>query len=326
MMKHKPSRILLLGLAAAALSAAPPIHAQTFTYTNCDLVAGFRLPGGATDLVIDLGQVAAIESLPPRSVITITNLSATQLAVALPTLDGVEWSVSAAMRGNTNYSYPLQTLWVTSPRPDIYTPGSIWASESAWTMGGAASQIDAIGVDAATYANGQPAGLDNTRTGVLIPPASQYAYSSLMGSHGNFDGTFQGKVENMTPSDFESAGLPSRSVLYRLLPASGSTEGTPGAVIGFFDFKPDGTLTFTAGPPPERVGITGISFQDATATIIFPTVNLVGYRLRYTDSAGLVTPISGWNIGASLVGDGSTLSLQDTNSTSTRLYTVEAYY
>jgi hypothetical protein len=52
----------------------------------------------------------------------------------------------------------------------------------------------------------------------------------------------------------------------------------------------------------------------------------VGYRLRYTDSAGLTTPVSNWNIGASLVGDGSTLSLQDTSSTSTRLYAVEAYY
>ena len=326
-MKHNLSRILLLGLVAtAALSATAPLHAQTFTYTNCDLVAGFRLPGGASDLVIDLGQVATLENLPPRSVIALTNLSPAQLAAALPTLNGVAWSVSAAMRGNTNYAYPLQTLWVPSPRPDIYTAGSVWVCQSVWTLGGTASQIDAIGVDAATYANGQPAGLDNTRAGVLIPPASQYAYSSLMGSHGNFDGTFQGKVENTTPDNFDSAGLPSRSVLYRLVPASAGAEGIPGTVVGFFDFRPDGTLTFTAGPPPERVTISEINFQDGTATILFSTVNLVGYRLRYTDSSGLATPISSWNIGAALTGDGSTLSLQDTTSTSTRLYAVEAYY
>ena len=55
-------------------------------------------------------------------------------------------------------------------------------------------------------------------------------------------------------------------------------------------------------------------------------MNLVGYRLRYTDSAGLATPISSWTIGSTLIGNGTTLSLQDTNSTPNRFYVVEAYY
>jgi hypothetical protein len=275
-------------------------------------------------LIVDLGSVATFESLPPRSVVTITNLSAIQLANALPTVDGVSWSVAAAMRGNPDYSYPLQTIWVTSPRPDIYTPGKIWQNASQGTLGGAASQIDAIGFDASVYGNGQPAGPNNTSTGILIPPASQYAYSYLMGSHENYDGTFQGVVENTTPVDFDTAGLPSRSVLYRLEPDAYSHG--PGTLIGFFDFSPDGTLTFTAGPPPERTTISNISCQGSVVTVSFPTVNLVGYRLRYTDSAGLTTPISSWTIGNSLIGNGTTLSLQNTRSTPNRFYSVEAYY
>jgi hypothetical protein len=328
MIKTKPAKFLLTRTLAAGalLAAAVSLRAQTFTYTNCDLVAGFRLIGGANDLIVDLGSVAVFENLTPRSITSITNLSITQLTNALPTLNGVSWSVAAAMRGNTNYSYPLQTLWVTSPRPDIYTPGKVWVSQSVWTLGGAASQIDAVGYDASVYGNGQPAGPNNTPTGILIPPASQYAYSYQMGSHANYDGTFQGVVENTTPVNFTTGGLPSRSVLYKLLPAASGASGTPGTVIGFFDFRPDGTLTFTAGPPPEETTISSISRQGTTATVWFPTVNLVGYRLRYTDSAGLATPISSWIIGNTLIGDGTTLSLQDTSSNSNRFYSVEAYY
>jgi len=317
--------VLACALAVGAFLSDPALRAQTFTYTNCDLVAGFRIIGGASDLVVDLGQVASFEGLAPRSVITITNLTATQLDDALPTVDGVSWSVAAALRGNPNYSYPLQTIWVTSPRPNIYTPGKVWSDASSGTLGGAASQIDGIGYDASVYGNGQPAGPDNTPTGILLPPASQYAYSTLMGSHENYVGTFQGVVENTTPEDFDSAGLPSRSVLYRLEPDN--YPHASGRLIGFFDFNTNGVLTFTAGPPPEPTTISQVSKKQTIITISFPTVNLVGYRLRYaTNSAALETPISNWIIGGNLIGNGATLSLQDTNSTAARFYAVEAYY
>jgi hypothetical protein len=317
----------LFTVAAAASCLLPSIstRAQTFTYTNCDLVAAFRIAGGANDLVVDLGTVSKFESLPARSVTAITNLSTTQLADALPTVNGVSWSVSAALRGNPNYpQYGLQTIWITSPRPDIYTPGNIWQRASQGTLGGAASQIDAIGVNAASYGNGQPASVDNTVLGVVIPSSSSFSYTYQVGAYGNLTGNFQGNPENTTPADFDTAGLPSRSVLYRLEPDF-YPHGT-GVVIGFFDFKPDGTMTFTAGPPPERTTITSFTRNGNIATAWFPTINLVGYRLRYTDSAGLATPISSWSIGSALIGDGTTLFLQDTSSTANRFYTIEAYY
>jgi len=324
--KHNTRILPATLLAAGALFLARgPLSAQTFTYTNCDLVAGFQVPGGAADLEVDLGPVAGYLNLPWRSVVTISNLSPAQLSAALPTLDGVAWSVAAAMRGNTNYpQFPLQTLWVTSPRPNIYTPGPVWKNESVWDLGGAASQIDAIGYEAAAYGNGQPAGPVNTSTGIIIPPASQYAYTYIIGSRGNFDGTFQGDVENTTPDDFDSAGQPSRSTLYELQPATGGGEGAPGAVIGYFDFEPNGTLIFTSGPPPEQTTISKITRQGNVTTVWFPSVNLVGYQLLYTD-AGLATPRSSWNLGNTNIGTGATLSIMDTNTSPARFYIIEAY-
>ena len=317
--------LLALALAVIWMFLELSTRAQTFTYTNCDLVAAFRIAGGANDLVVDLGTVSKFENLPARSVTVITNLSATQLADALPTLNSVSWSVSAALRGNPGYpQYGLQTLWITSPRSSINTPGNIWQRASSGTLGGAASQIDAIGVNAATYGNGLAAGTDNTAAGIVIPSSSPFSYTYQVGPYGNLGQSFQGNPENTTPVNFITAGLPSRSALYRLEPDF-YPHGT-GSLVGFFDFKPDGSLTFTAGPPPERTSIVSVTRSGSQTTVFFPTINLVGYRLRYTDSAGLTTPISSWNIGSNLVGDGTTLSLQDTNATTNRFYTVEAYY
>jgi hypothetical protein len=311
--------------AAAVLLSAPPLRAQTFTYANCDLLACFRIAGGSSDLVVDLGQVSAFESLAARSVTTVTNLSATQLADALPTLDGVSWSVCAALRGNPNYpQYALETIWITSPRTDINTPGTVWQRASQGTLGGAASQIEAIGVNAAAYGNGIAAGTGNMSTGIVIPSSSYYSYTYQVGTYGQLSGTFQGNPENTTPDDFDTAGVPSRSVLYRLEPDA-YPHGA-GTLVGFFDFKPDGTLTFTAGPPPEQTTITNVVHSATAITLSFPTINLVGYRVRYTDSAGLSTPISTWNTGNSLIGDGTVESLQDTTTSSNRFYSIEAYY
>ena len=309
MMKFKPAMKLLCPLASGALLMATlSLYAQSFTYTNADLLACFRIAGGANDLVVDLGQVSAFESLPARSVTPLAKLSITQLADALPILDGVSWSVSATLRGNPNYAYALQTVWITSPRPDINTPGTVWQNAAQGTLAGTGSHIDAIGFNAAAYGNG-PASADNTSTGIVIPSSSSLSYTFQVGPWGQVDNTFQGNPENTTPVDFSTAGLPSRSVLYRLEPDI-YPHGA-GTLVGFFDFKPDGTMTFTAGPPSERTTISKVTWNSGTATVWFPTINLVGYRLRYTDSAGLATPISTWNIGNSLIGDGTTQFLQD---------------
>jgi hypothetical protein len=317
-----PLRSLLAG--AAFIAVNNTASAQTFAYADCDLVAGFRQVGGAYDLVVNLGPVAALETLAPHAVVLMSGPDATQLADALPSLSGVSWSVSAAQHGGANDAdYALQTIWATAPWVTPTTPGPVWKRQSVWTQGGVASQIDKIGSGAVTYGVGQPAGADNTTNGVLIPTSDQYSYSSSIGSDGDFGWTFQGCAENTTPENFETAGLPSRSVLYRLTPASGADNGTPGIVVGFFDFSANGSLTFTAGPPPQQTSIAYVERNAGIVTVWFPTVSGCRYRLRYSDV--IDSPLASWSLGAAVEGDGTTLSLQDSNSGAARFYAIESY-
>lgn len=324
--EHTPRLIPTATLVAGALLLAQaPLPAQTFNYTNGDLVAGFRLPGGSSDLVVNLGPASAFENLAPRSVVPITNLAFGQLADALPTLDGVRWSVAAAMRGNYSDPHaPLQTLWVTSPCPDLFTPGLAWQRKGPFTQGTVAGQIDAIGAGAVIYGNSQPAGPDNTRTGIVLSATDANSYTVLISASGDFSGTFQGNAENLTPTNFVAAATASRSVLYKLVPISAAAIDVSGQAIGFFDLKGDGTMTFTAGPPAERTLITLRQMSRGVNTVSFATTPSVYYRLRFTGA--LATPIGNWSTnGAVAIGDGTVQSLQDTNASNTRFYAVESF-
>jgi hypothetical protein len=322
----RPLRVVLLAVSAFAFLNST-ISTATFSYTNVDLVAGFRRAGGSSDLVVDLGPVPYYEGLPLRTVVNVTNVQASLLTAAFPNLNDLSWSISAAMRGNTNYpQYPLQTIWVSSPRPNINTPGLVYVRKGQFTQGTIASQIDSIGAGAVTYGNSVPAGTNNTQTGIVISSTDGNSYTTLMTTNGDFAGTFQSNAENTTPSNFSSGGTVSRSVLYKLLPGSGGTLNIPGTAIGFFDFGSDGSLTFTAGPPPERTTITSLQLNGRIATISSVTVNSVSYRLRFTDGTGLTSPVSAWNTnGTVIIGNGSVQSLQDTSGSSARFYAIEAF-
>jgi len=222
-----PNLRCLLPCAAGVLAfASTSADAQSFGYTNCDLIAGFRIAGGSSDMVVDLGPVGTYEKMSPHTTVQLTQFSSDQINDALPTLNGISWAVMAAQRGNTSYPEdPLQTLWVTSPWLVPTSPGVTWQCQSKWTQGGPASQIEAIGSGAALYANAQPVGTDNTDTAIVIASSSQYAYTVLMGTYGDLSGTFQGNVENTTPDDFDLAGIVSRSVLFKLDPIVGWRAG-----------------------------------------------------------------------------------------------------
>ena len=91
--------------------------------------------------------------------------------------------------------------------------------------------------------------------------------------------------------------------------------------------KPDGTLAFTAGaaaPPPPPPRITAIVPRDDGIAVSFSTVAGATYRLRSTDAAGLGTPVANWAVGATAIGTGSSLTLEDRTADGIRFYAVEA--
>lgn len=315
-----------LSLLAVAFLAIPWLPVQvsgaSFTYTNGDLIACFRVEGGSSDLVVNLGPAAAFEGLPWGSEWPMTNITSAQLEAAFPSLVELKWSVLGAMRGNVNYpQYPLQTIWTTSPAPEPEVMGAVWKRQSQFTQGPIASQIDAIGLGAALYGSQTPAGPYNTATGVVISSTDQNAYTALVGA-GNLADTFQGDVENRTSADFGPDQPFSRSLLYKLVPGPGAFINPPGEVIGYFDFYADGTATFTAGPIPVR--ITSIQRNEETTVLSFSTLPHFSYRLRSTDAAGLQTPIADWTVGTgAIIGDGTLHQLSATNDAVIQFFAIE---
>lgn len=309
-------------LFTGALQAAP------FLYAPGDLVLAFRQTGNASDYVVNIGKATDYSVLPPGSTVIINNLSVAQFSSAFPSINGLKWSVAAANRPPLVPNFPVQTLWVTAPRANADLQSNPWLRKPQAVQGNTGSQVDGVGVNAALSSSLLPAGSDNTATGVVIPVNAPFAIGPVLGIDGDYVGNFQGIVENLTPDDFDGdASNVSRSDLYEVVPGTraGGTLDTPGRHLGYFELKPDGTLSFNNPvPTPPRPTITNIGRTGEVTTVSFNTVAGVTYRLRYTDAAGLTSPLSTWSTGASISGTGSVLSLDDTHADPVRFYVVEA--
>jgi hypothetical protein len=319
--------VYLQHLASGLLLFAGSAQAAPFLYAPGDLILAFRQTGNAQDLVVNAGSATNFTSLPLDATVPITNLSDTQLRSVFPSLNAISWSVAAANRPPLVEAFPVQSLWVTAPRLDPEIPASPWLRKGQFVQGNAGSQIDGMGASAAGYSSRTPAGPDNTATGVAIPVSNEASFTSFIGSAGDFQGSFQGNVENLTPDDFEdSPESISRSDLFELLPGTtaGGTLNAPGRHLGYFELKGDGTLVFSnkasAVPTPQ---ITDIQ-RDGDETIVsFTTVAGPTYQLRATDQAGLSSPVSSWPVVDSLIGAGSPASLTDTSADPIQFYIVD---
>jgi hypothetical protein len=303
-------------LFTGALQAAP------FLYSSGDLVLTFRKSGGASDLVVNIGKATNYNALASGSHVTISNLLASHLATAFTDVNDLFWAVGGANRPGGNPSFPIQTLWVTAPRLDPTTPATPWLRKGQFDQGSTAGQVDGVGVNAATFSSNTASNANNTATAVIIPANNpDYGLTATIGD-GDYVAAFQGNVQNPTAPDFNSdAANVSRSDLYELLPG----DNSPGRYLGYFELTPTGTLTFNTGAPlPPRPTISAISRSGNVTTVSFQTVSGATYRLRATAAAGLTSPLSSWPIGASLTGNGSVLSLSDTNLAPTRYFAVDA--
>lgn len=300
------------------------LQGASFLYAPGDLILTFRQAGNASDFAVNVGNASNYNSLPVGTTVPVPALTGAQFALAFPSVNGVSWSVAGANRPPTDPAFPLQTLWVSAPRESAEVPSTAWLRKGAFVQGTAGAQIAGIGGNAAFASSLQPAGPDNTETGVVISTASDFALSPLLGNVGDYAGTFQGSVEAVTPDDFDSdPSRVSRLDLYELLPGTtaAGTLNAPGRFLGYFELKPDGTLTFANIPAaPTLLSITRTG--DVTR-VFFATTASAQYTLRAVDGDGLNTPPATWPVCASLTGDGSEQSLEDTSASVIRFYVVE---
>jgi hypothetical protein len=327
-MKLLQTSSLLRGVAAVAggfaafttaLSAAP------FLYGPGDLVVAFRKSGGASDLVVNIGKATNYNNVPLGTTVPITNLTLTQLSAAFANFNSLSWSVAAANRPPIDPNYALQTIWATAPRLDPNTPSAPLLRKGQYVQGPPAAQIDGIGVNAASYSGGSASNANNTAVGVVIASSSDYALKYVIGDGGNYAGTFQANVETTTANSFASdSNNVSRADLYELIPGSFSVDNQ-GRFLGYFEFKPDGSLTFkNALTPPPAPSITAVVRAGNVTTVSFTTVSSATYRLRFSNEAGLTSPVATWAIGGSVSGDGAVKSLQDTSTGGIRFFSVDA--
>lgn len=313
-------------LALSALAASYAAHAAPFLYqyTNNppDILLGIRQSGGSSELVVNLGTAARFYSAAPGSTFSITEFTPAQLTATVAGLDGVGVAVFGAARNAGDPLRPAQTLWVTAPRADAAVAADPWVRQSAFGLGGTAAKITSVGSGVATFSSLNTPGALNTASAVVTPAGYQNGYGAYIGA-GNFKGTFQGNIEGVTPSDFTASATPLRLDFFEIRPGTGDA-----LALGWFDFKPNGTLTFTAAggavqPAPAPL-ITGISRNGSTTSVTFTTVATAQYTLLRAP-AGLDGSPSTWTaVGAPAAGTGNAVTLSDTAESAAAFYAVRA--
>jgi len=311
-----------LALAAGSLMLLATAQGATFVYTPGDLLLGFRQDGASADYIVNLGPASTYTNLSIGS--HITNANARLLTAAVPSANGLRWSVSGYIRPNISTA----TLWVTRARSDTNVQSTPWANQSAFTEGATGGQIAGIG----SGANGNSSlhGTVNDTANSYVSP--YYDYTTQVKSQqaptdvrGTFKSTFQGDAETVTAGDFDSdTNNISRADLYALPSGSGTST-----YLGYFDLKPNGQIVYTAGPSTTvtltQPVITGIVRKGNITTVSFTTGSSGTYSLLFTNSVGLFTAPLSWPVGGTTVsGNGSVQSLQDTTTETNRFYKVRA--
>ena len=108
----------------------------------------------------------------------------------------------------------------------------------------------------------------------------------------NFNnGTFSGNPENSTPGDFSTSGTVVRSDFYQMTPTA--SLGKFGTFLGYFEFAPDGTMTYVAYPSTVPV-ISSISRSGAVSTINYTTGLYGTYTLRGTNTLSSGVSATNW--------------------------------
>jgi hypothetical protein len=318
---------------------------QTFAYQYNDSVLGFRKTGNFQanyELVVDIGPVTNYTTLAAGATVTVPSFSPLQLSDAFPNtnLDNLNWSVSAGDSVVSVLGYPGKTIWLTVQRTNanVQSAAPLRLNRSSLQVVGTeiVSILDgAVTISATIGASNQ----DNTASLVREPINNDSNLSAFMASQqdstaSTLRDSWTANVEIATPGAFKN---PVRSDFYEvrpfgaLDPHTGLTNG-PAYYVGYFEFKPDGSMTFnrvstnSLPPPLPPVPVLSLNRSGMTTIITVGTTNGATYRLLYTNSAGLSAPASRWQVSSTVItGDGTTKTFTDNAPDPDRVYRVNAH-
>jgi hypothetical protein len=332
-------------LAAGALTFNQTAEALPFILHQADLGLGFRKVGTFkenNEVVVNIGQATNYVNLTAGTVITVTNVTAAQLSPdSFTSLNNLSISAFGDVNNNVYPGYPRNTIWVSMPRTDINVQSTPPDRQDQDSVSSMVSAINSI-LNGAVAISGRISSNQDNTISFLREPAT--TYNTVQGQNlgawigGAIDpntGTFQDNwmvnVENPTAGSFTSA---IRSDLYEVLPAgftdphTGQTTG-PAYYVGYFQFNPGGSLTFTRGasstPPPPPSPVLSATRNGNVNTISFTSANNATYSLYFTSASGLSTPATSWSLlPGTITGDGTVKSFTDTTTSPNRFYRVKA--
>ena len=307
--------MLLIGSAQA--------NQNVFVYQDRDLVVTFRSTSAAADLEVDIGQASQFYSAAAGSTNHVTGYSASELNAAFPGLANLTWSAGGCVppAGDSgDPSYPIGTLWMTSPRNvDPTVAAKPWVRNSTASQTATASKVKSLLSGARSYSGTIPTSAANTTSAVLIPTGNLFVADNYLGTGGNYNNTFQGDVENTT------AAVPSRCDLYQLVPDNTATQPA-GKYLGYLELETNGTMNFVAATGPAPAPSLSVSLNAGVSTISFATFSGANYTLYYTNAAGLSAPTANWStVTTNITGNGGVQSFQQPVTDANRFFRVLAH-
>jgi len=312
-----------IGLVAMlACFAASGIMAGTLTnYTSGDVLLCFTK--GGQDLVVDIGPVTALTGASANQRIPITQYNATQLG-DLGNNNTLTWSAYTWLANDT--------LFVTRPRTSLTSQTAPWVSTPVGNQQLVDGRMKTVPLGSASFSLNSP-NVDNSSTAIIETsdtpglPNPGYTsgtsyYSAMRGSYGgNFNGFFQGNPEKTTAGNFTTVGQVVRSDFYMMTPNTSSTAGT---WLGYFEFAPNGTMTYVAYPSSTPV-IKSISRTNTTATISYIAGVYGTYKLRGTYNLTTAGAVTNWPAITTVIsGDNNIHTVTDTDAAAVKFYTITA--
>lgn len=264
-------RLLVL---AASLSLLPcsPSATELFFYDYSDLLLGIRQVGDPEEVIINLGHASQFYSAPAGQPFRVTAFEPDQLAGLFESWDGLRWSVSGGLYyfDDGDLSVPEGTIWITRMRTDPNVPSDPWIRQSLESQLSLIWLINNVGIYASAYSSlKQPGDYDSPELVSIPSGLDHFSYSYWIGPEKEADfGEFQGNVETVTPPNFVELGEPVRADLYELRPDLAAPFDSPATPLGIFEFRPDGTLWFTASTREILVTTTNSYSNPAPIAIL----------------------------------------------------------
>lgn len=335
--------LAVLGILAMAETGS----AQPFTYTNNDLVLGFRKTGGFAgtfEVVVNIGKATNYAKAQPGASFAVPNFSLSQLTPgSFGDINHLNWSAFGFSKTNLTAvlpGYVNNTLWLTVPRTSPGTQSTPPTRLSYASQGQVGVQINSIGSGGVFLSSQTASNQYNTAKYLREPSGDPANLSSYIGAVGSatdstLRDTWTQNLENSTPTSFASCII---SDLYEVTPTvdqqnhpatdphTGQTTG-PAYYVGYFQFCPDGTMTFfrASGTTPPPAPVLTVARDGTTNYISFTSANGAVYSLYYTNSAGLTRPLSTWPTSpTTITGDGSVKTFTNSPGDAERFYRVGA--